>query len=99
MNTLKITITQNNLHVSGSHLLYKVSFRDVFDAAREQAPGSEVWKRSYRSLGLEWATHNALYALGIARSRTADVDLNYPQKWYVRVAYAVVGTIVWPFIK
>lgn len=92
------TITGNNLHINGSHRFYKRSFRDIFDIARKSCPGSEVWKRSYRSLELEWASHNALYALGIARSRTSDVDLNYPQKWYVRMAYAVIGTLVWLFI-
>lgn len=92
------TITDNNLHIERSYRYYKKSFRDVFDWARTENPASNVWKRSFWSLEREWATHNALYALGIARERTADVDLNYPQKWYARVGYAIVGTIVWPFI-
>ena len=48
---------------------------------------------------LEWATHNALYACHIARDRTKDCDLNYPQNVFVSVAYTVFGIIVWPFIK
>lgn len=33
------------------------------------------------------------------RSRTKDVDLNYPQRWYVKAAYSIFGTLVYPFIK
>ena len=38
-------------------------------------------------------------ALGLLRKRTGDTDLNWPQKWYIRLGYAVLGTIVWPFVK
>ncbi|MBQ6952580.1 MAG: hypothetical protein IJP81_01565 [Bacteroidales bacterium] len=47
----------------------------------------------------ELAAHNALHALGIFRSRTGDVDLNWPQPWYIRLGYAILGTLAWPFIK
>lgn len=39
-----------------------------------------VLERSNFSLLLEWASHNLLYDLHIARERTKDVDLEYPQK-------------------
>ena len=48
------------------------------------------------SLKREWAAHNAL---GISRSRTSHMDLNWPQPWFVRLGYAILGTIAWPFIK
>ena len=37
--------------------------------------------RSSESLEAEWGVHNVLYRLGIFRSRTKDVGLNFPQKW------------------
>ena len=52
-----------------------------------------------KSLCREWACHNAAYSLGIRRGKTKDVDLDYPQKWYVRAAYWVIGSIVWLFIR
>ena len=42
----------------------------------------------------EWRAHNLLHALGIARSRTRDVDLN-ENRWPVRAAYYVLSLIYW----
>ena len=81
---------------------YKVSKWDMLaelTAIRIQTWGSEEWKRSMTSLMREWVTHTALYNLGIARERTADVDLNAHLKWYASAAYWLLGAIVWPFIK
>ena len=81
---------------------YKVSKRDMLEeltSVREQTCGSEVWKRSMRSLLAEWTCHNFAYAVGYKRERTKDVDLNYPQKWYASAAYWLLGAVVWPFIK
>ena len=36
-------------------------------------------------------THNRLYRWGIKRDHTADVDLNYPLKWYVELIYRILG--------
>lgn len=55
--------------------------------------------RSIDSLKREWAAHNAFYAMGIYRNRTALMDLNWPQLWFVRLGYAILGKIAWPFIK
>ena len=66
---------------------------------REEYPDSLVWRRSIGSLKREWAAHNAFHALGLVRRQTADTDLNWPQLWIVRIGYAVVGRLVWPFIK
>ena len=96
---MKYTITKNNLHLVDSYAVGKRYFSRELARIKGIHPNSDVWLRSYRSMEREWATHNALYALHLFRSRTKDVDLNYPQRWYMKVAYAVVGTIVYPFIK
>lgn len=56
-------------------------------------------KRSLFSLKMEWATHKALYKLGIQRTRTKDADLDWPQPLSYRISYVVLGLIFWPFIK
>jgi hypothetical protein len=94
------TVSPNNIHLKSSFLVHKEAFERELRAIREQYPDCLVWKnRSLRSLKLEWAAHNALYALGIYKSRTAHTDLNWPQGWIFRIGYALIGKIVWPFIK
>ena len=36
---------------------------------------------------------------GGGRTKTADVDLDWPQGWMYRIGYGLVGAVVWPFIK
>lgn len=51
----------------------------------------KTFLRSDKSLVREWRTHNRLYRLGYKRDRTSEVDLNYPLKWYVELAYNILG--------
>ena len=96
---MQYTISSNNLHVKSSFEIRKKDFERELMTMREEHPDSLVWNRSIRSLVREWATHNAFYALGIFRSRTAHMDLNWPQGWLFRLGYAIIGWLVWPFIK
>ena len=43
------------------------------------------------SLLNEWRTHNLLYSLGVQKERTASVDLESNQSWYMTVAYAILS--------
>ncbi len=93
------TVTPNNIHMESSFKVSKDDFESELKTLREQYPDSLVWNRSIKSLKHEWAAHNAFHALGIARRQTAHADLNWPQPWLIRLGYAIIGTIVWPFIK
>ena len=93
------SVTKNDVKIYDSWTVGKKEFKSTLTTIHEAEPDSDVWKRKMCSLCLEWATHNACYALGIKRSSTKDVDLNYPQKWYIAPAYNVVGALVWLFIK
>ena len=93
------SVSENNIHVDSSFRIRKDDFEEELRKMREQHPESQVWNRSVESLKREWATHNAFHAMGIFRSRTAHMDLNWPQPWYIRLGYAVIGKVVWPFIK
>ncbi len=96
---VEYTVSPNNLHVKSSFKIRKKDFERELMSIRAEHPESLVWNRSIRSLVREWATHNAFYALGIFRSRTAHMDLNWPQGWLFRLGYAIIGWLVWPFIK
>ena len=92
-------VSPNNIHLESSFRVPEEDFECELKAIREQYPDSQVWNRSIESLKREWATHNAFHAMGIFRNRTAHMDLNWPQPLFVRVGYAILGRVVWPFIK
>ena len=96
---MQYTITPTNIQLKSSFEVRKEDFERELLAMREAHPESLVWNRSIKSLSREWAAHNALHALGVFRKKTADVDLDWPQGWLFRIGYAVVGAVVWPFIK
>ena len=96
---MEYTISPNDIQLKASHEVSKCDFERELLSIRELHPECLVWHRTLRSLKLEWAAHNAFHALGLLPKRTGETDLNWPQKWYIRLGYAVIGTLVWPFIK
>jgi len=96
---MKYTITKDNLRIFDSYLVRKKNFQGRLNSIKAIHSNSDIWKRSPRSMRMEWATHNGLYAMGILRDKTKDVDLNYPQKWYAKIGYALCGNLFWLFIK
>lgn len=99
MKTMVYKLTDNNLHIEDSYQVGKRSMDVVLchiKAIDNEKP-SKVWNRSIFSLKMEWAVHNALYALHLFRKQTKDVDLNYPNKW--EWLYNIIGCLVWVFVK
>ena len=96
---MQYKITPTNIQLKSSFEVKKEDFERELLAMREAHPESLVWNRSIKSLKREWAAHNAFHALGVFKSKTADVDLDWPQNWLTRLGYYVVGVVVWPFIK
>ena len=92
-------VSPNNIQLKSSYEISKDDFERELAAIREQHPESQVWNRSLESLKREWAVHNAFHAMGVARKQSAHTDLNWPQPWLIRVAYDLLGRVVWPFIK
>ena len=85
-------VTENNIHIQYSYkMTSKSEMKEVLYAIQHKHPECNTFKRSYDSLIAEWRAHNRLYNWGIKRDHTADVDLNYPLKWYVELAYRIVG--------
>lgn len=93
-----------NIHITDSYKVAKRDFEKVllgreWDAYAEcnQSEIVVFQNRIHFSLKMEWACHNFLYNLGIARERTASVDLNYPNKW--EWLYIIGGIAVWLFVR
>lgn len=89
---MEYTVTQNNVHIKDS---YKITDKSEMISTLAEInalyPTCDVWERSTASLVREWRAHNRLHKLGIFKSRTADVDLDVPQKWYYKIGYFVLG--------
>lgn len=92
------SVTENNIHITDSYAVPKKNFGRILSRIHNQHPECKVFERSTISLEHEWATHNALYDLGLWKDRTKDVDLNVPMPWYKEWAYFIVGALVWIFI-
>lgn len=61
---------------------------------QEQADNDyHILLRTDRNIVEEWIVHNFFYDLHVLRLHTRTVDLEYPQRWYFRVAYHLVACI------
>lgn len=96
---MQYKVTPTNIQLKSSFEVRKEDFERELLSMREAHPESLVWNRSIKSLKREWAAHNAFHAMGVFRKQTADVDLDWPQGWFYRIGYGLVGAVVWPFIK
>lgn len=92
---MSVYVTSHNIHIEDSWEIGHKEFKPIL--LRLKTEDCLVYKRWMWSLRCEWAVHNVLYKLGLWRSHTKDVDLNYPIKWYVEVLYVIFGTLIHPF--
>lgn len=96
----KVTITSNNINIKDS---YKVTNRNrmtvilsiVKEYTEDYGEGTETPfnHRSIKSMVREWVAHNNLHKLGYKKGQTKNIDLNYPQKWYVPIIYWFLSLI------
>ena len=91
------SITSNNLHIINSFDYCKEEMIPTLFKICCRHANSQVWQRSITSLENEWCVHNALYRLHILRSRTADVDLNVPNR--IEWLYALLAPLARLIIK
>ena len=87
------------VHIDDSYKISKRKFDIALTSIETKHPAMPIWKRPKRSLKAEWATHNLLYRLGLWKSRTKDVDLDYYLTFPIEMAYWVAGSIAYIFIK
>ena len=87
-------VLENRIKIYDSYKVTNLDLMlDELNKLKELYPDHPTWNRSMHSLKLEWAAHNLLYALGYKKDKTKDVDLDYPQKWYMKIAYGILGNI------
>ena len=95
-----VTCTDDDVKIVDSCTVSKHDFQGVLQRTFDVYPDSVVLKnRKWWHIKLEWSTHNFLFSIGMWRSHTKDVDINYPMKWYEKLAYLLVGPICWLLIK
>lgn len=90
---MECKVMENRIKVYDSFSVPKADIEKELLKLKERFPEHCVWNRSMRSMVLEWAAHNLLFSLNIKVEKTKDVDLDYPQKWYYRFAYFIIGNI------
>ena len=101
---MKKSIGNNDITIYDSYTVNKKLMNFVLDEIRAEVKkkgqsNAVLDNRSNASLKREWVTHNFLYSIGMFRSHTKDVNLNYPQKWYIRWGYNIAGVLFWIFTK
>lgn len=87
--------TNEDLIIYDSYSIRHAHYSNILWRIKEATPDCPIWeKRSKWSIECEWAVHNLLYKLGIKREHTKDVNLNYNLKWYEKIAYVGLGSLI-----
>lgn len=97
---MNIRKSQNTMSLSGNvHILHScdASYAEIkrtvcSEEFRLEHPGLFA-NRSSKSIVREWVVHNAMYRLGLFRSRTESVDLNWPLPWWESIIYWIAYPI------
>lgn len=96
---MECKVKENRIKVYDSYLVRKADFEKELADIKNRYTGHCVWNRSIQSLKREWAAHNLLYSLNIRREKTKDVDFDYPQGFFHRFAYFILGSFALLVIK
>ena len=98
---LQITITPNNINIKDSYTIkdpfeMRVILKEIKEFLKENniTMDTPFNHRSLWSMIREWVSHNNAYIIGYKRERVGSVDLNFPQKWYVKVLYFILSMFV-----
>lgn len=89
---LSISVSPSNVHIENSfEVKSKTDMYYIIKHIKEKYPEHNINKLSDFILVQEWASHNLCYIFNIYRNRTKDVDLNYTNKWYLKIPYVCIG--------
>lgn len=93
---MRYKISDDNIRIYDSYQITSIPqiARAIVQLRAAENRGQKVWQRTNRSLILEWAGHNLLYRwVPKWRSHTKDVDMDYPQTFWTRTAFNILGTL------
>ena len=96
---MKYKIFGNRIKLFDSCFVTKDRFQFEIDKIRNLHPTCHLWARSDGSIKREWAAHSLAFNWGIRRDKTADVDLEFEQRWWMSLFYFIVGNIALLIIK
>lgn len=96
---MKYKIYADRVKLVDSCFVHKADFDRELNKIRNLHPSCRLWHRSDANIKREWAAHVLAYNLGINPVKTESVDLEYEQKWWMSLAYFIVGNIALIFIK
>ena len=89
-----ITLDDKNIHIENSYRIYKLNdIEDILFYLYTNYKCKVLDNRTVKNLTKEWIGHNNLYKLGLFKSHTSDVDLDYPQKTLHRIIWFLLSII------
>ena len=96
---LDIDVSTNNIHIECSYIVEnKSEMSTILTTLKVQVAQAQIQSpfdnRTIESMINEWVSHNNCYKLGLWRDRTASVDINFPQPWYMPFIYWLTSRIV-----
>ena len=92
---IEITISEYNVHIENSYLIRNpFKMNKLLKDYRSTSVSKVFDNRSNYSLIREWVSHNNAYMLHFKRDRYCSVDLNYPQRWWVKCIYFICSLII-----
>ncbi len=96
---MRYKILGNRIKIFDSYTMSKAEFSEALDEIQKLYPEHVAFRRTRRSMYLEWMAHNFLFRMGIRKDKSADVDLEYPQSWFKRLGYGILGIFGKIFFK
>ena len=96
---MRYKILDNRIKILDSYMMSEAEFYSALDEIQKLYPDHVAFKRTRKSMYLEWRAHNFLYWIGIRKDKTADVDLEYPQGWFKKLIYGILGVLGKIFFK
>lgn len=96
---MRYKILGNRIKILDSYMMSEAEFSEALDEIQKLYPDHVAFKRTRKSMYLEWRAHNFLYWMGIKKDKTTDVDLEYPQGWFKKIAYGILGILGKIFFK
>jgi len=96
------SVTDNCVTVFDSYKVSKKVFEPYLNDLRSYYDTTIFRERNNRSMTDEWTCHNFLYDidfLGLFKSHTKDVDMQYPLRRWEKIVYPCLGWFCKIFIK
>lgn len=93
-HSIEYDVSATNIHVHNSYTVTNDEAKKAFIKHLLETVEGLAEKRSEKSLLNEWKAHNIFYQHGWWQDHTADVDFEFKQKWFYKLAWWLVAHIM-----